>query len=114
MTGVAITPSVLVRVLDAADQVVTTSTLPVTVALGTNPAGGTLACGPATCTKNAEAGVATFDTLSISTVGTDYGLSATTTGGVTAAASVLFAITAAPAAPTDLSISLFSTGQFLR
>ena len=113
VSGAAITPAVTVRVLDAGSQVVTASTLPVTVALAVNPAGGTLACGPATCTKNAVAGVATFDTLSIATVGTGYALGATTTGGVTAAQSDVFAITAVPVAPTDLVITTLSTGHFL-
>ena len=113
VAGGTITPAVTVRVLDATGQVVPGSTLAITVGLGVNPAGGTLACGPATCTKAAVAGVVTFDTLSLATVGTGYALSATG-AGVTAAQSDVFAITAAPAPPTDLSISLFSTGQFLR
>ena len=81
--------------------------------LATNPAGGTLSCGPATCTKNAVAGEATFDTLSLGTVGTGYSLLAQS-GPLASATSSTFAITPVPAAPTDLTITTFTTGQFLR
>ena len=105
VVGVALTPAVTVRVLDAGSQVVPSSTLPVTIGLAMNPAGGTLACGPATCTKNAIAGVATFDTLSLNIAGTGYALSATAPG-VTAAQSAVFAITPVPAPPTTGTIEL--------
>ena len=111
--GATITPAVTVQVKDATGLVVTTSTAPITVLLTANPAGGTLNCGPPTCTKNAVAGEATFDTLSIATAGTGYSLGATAPG-LTSATPATFAITPGPAAPTDLTISIFTTGQFLR
>src|SRR2546427_2144 len=49
----------------------------VTVALGTNPSGGTLA---GTTTVTAASGVATFGTLSVDKVGTGYTLAAAATG----------------------------------
>ena len=64
-SGATMTPPVTVTVRDASSNMIPTSTIPVTIALQQNPAGGTLSCGPATCTKNAVGGTATFDTLSI-------------------------------------------------
>ena len=103
----------IVQVRDATGLVVTTSTAAITLTLATNPAGGTLSCGPATCTKNAVAGEATFDTLSLGTVGTGYSLLAQS-GPLASATSTTFAITPVPPAPTDLTITTFTTGQFLR
>ena len=92
----------------------TTSTAPVTVALQQNPAGGTLS---GTLTRNAVAGVATFNNLSVNTVGTGYTLSATTTlPDVTPDQTDFFVITPAslPSAPTaliTLSDTVASNGQ---
>ena len=69
----------------------TTSTANVTVALGTNPAGGTLS---GTTTVAAVNGVATFSDLSLDKVGTGYTLTASS-GTLTAATSNAFDITAA-------------------
>ena len=70
-----ITPAVTVRILDANNNL-TTSTANVTLAIGTNPGGGTLS---GTLTQAAVAGVATFANLSINNIGTGYTLAATST-----------------------------------
>ncbi len=94
--GATITPSVTVRIEDAAGTLVTTDTRSVTVALGSNPGGGTL---NGTKTVNAVGGVATFSTLSISNVGNGYTLVASATG-LTGATSNAFNITTTPPPPT--------------
>jgi hypothetical protein len=68
-----ITPPVAVSVEDANGNVVGNSTLPVTIALGTNPAQGTLS---GTTTVSAVNGIATFSNLSINNLGTGYTLAA--------------------------------------
>ena len=90
--GVSVSPSVTVRIEDASGNL-TTSTASVTVAIGTNPGGGTLS---GTKTVAAVSGVATFSTLSINLVGTGYTLSATATG-LTTGTSSTFNITVATA-----------------
>src|SRR5437867_4145746 len=77
VAGAAITPAVQVAVRDAQGNTVTTATTSITVAIGTNPASGTLA---GTKTVAAASGVATFSTLSLNTEGTGYTLGATATG----------------------------------
>jgi hypothetical protein len=89
-----ISPPVTVRVLDAANALVTTSTVPVTLALGNNPAGGTL---NGTLTRNAVNGVATFPDLSLAKAGTGYTLRASSPG-LTSANSATFVIIRGPAA----------------
>ncbi|MBI4422072.1 MAG: hypothetical protein HY560_14705, partial [Gemmatimonadetes bacterium] len=84
--GALITPAVQVAVQDAAGNTVTTATNAVTVAIGTNPAGGVLA---GTTTVNAVNGVATFSNLSIGQVGAGYTLSASASG-IAGAASTAF------------------------
>lgn len=90
--GATITPSPTVRILDQFGNL-TTSTANVTIAIGTNPAGGTLS---GTTTVAAVAGVATFNGLSINTAGTGYTLAASSTG-LTGATSSAFNITVGPA-----------------
>jgi len=75
--GSAITPAVTVQVEDANNNVVTTSTTAVAIAIGTNPAGGTLS---GTTNVNAVNGIATFSNLSINKTGTGYALAASSTG----------------------------------
>ena len=111
--AVAFTPPVTVRVVDATFTTVSTSTAPVTIALQANPAGGTLSCGPLTCTRHAVAGVATFDGLSVNTVGTGYTLGATSAGLAADQSQFFTVLTASPPPPSDLTITLFSTGMFL-
>src|SRR5204862_2602276 len=64
-------PSVRVTARDASGKTVTGYTGLITVAIGTNPSGGTLS---GTTSVNAVSGVATFSTLSINNAGTGYTL----------------------------------------
>lgn len=79
------------RVLDAGNNVVTTATNPITVALtpGTGTSGAVLS---GTKTVSAVAGVATFTGLSIDKAGTGYTLTLTATG-LSAATSSAFDVT---------------------
>src|SRR5213080_624194 len=92
--GAVNTPAVQVAVQDAQGNTVTTATTSITLAIGTNPASGTLA---GTKTVAAASGVATFSTLSLNLVGTGYTLTATATG-LTGATSSAFNISAGAAA----------------
>src|SRR5438045_4192464 len=74
--GAANTPAVRVTVQDAQGNTVTTATTSITVAIGTNPASGTLA---GTKTVAAVNGVATFANVSINNPGTGYTLTASAT-----------------------------------
>ena len=87
--GGVITPAVVVAVEDAQGNTVPTATNSITVAIGTNPGGGTLS---GTATAAAVAGVATFSNLSIDRVGTGYTLTAAATG-LTGATSAAFNVT---------------------
>ncbi len=96
--GASITPAVTVRVLDASDNLVSSSTASITVAIGNNAGpGGTLG---GTTTVSAAGGIATFSNLSIDKTGTAYTLTASSTG-LTGATSNAFNIT--PAAATHLA-----------
>jgi hypothetical protein len=92
----SITPAVQVSAEDASGTTVPSFTGAVTVAIGTNPSGGTLS---GTTTIAATNGVALFSTLSIDKAGTGYTLTAIATG-LTTATSAGFDVT--PAAPTML------------
>jgi alpha-tubulin suppressor-like RCC1 family protein len=83
--GQAITPSVQVAIQDAFANTVSSATNAVTLAIGTNPAGGTLT---GTTTANAVSGTATFANLSINQPGSGYTLAATASGltGITSGA----------------------------
>jgi len=72
-----ITPAVTVKILDQYGNIVSNSTTGVTMAIGSNPASGTLS---GTLTVNAVNGTATFSTLSINKPGNGYTLTATATG----------------------------------
>src|SRR5438094_651214 len=100
VAGAAITPAVQVAVQDAQGNTVTTATTSITVAIGTNPASGTLA---GTKTVAAVNGVATFSTLSLNLAGTGYTLTATATG-LTSATSSAFNISAGEAAKLVLTV----------
>src|SRR5262249_53778459 len=93
VAGALISPAVTVRVLDQFDNLVTGDGSNVTVAIGTNPGGGTLS---GTTTVAAVAGIATFSTLSINKVGTGYTLTAAD-GSLAGATSTTFNITVAAA-----------------
>jgi hypothetical protein len=66
VAGVSISPSIAVAIQDAFGNTVTSATDNVTIAIATNPAGGTLS---GTATVAASAGVATFADLSIDKAG---------------------------------------------
>jgi hypothetical protein len=94
VAGMAITPAVTVQVEDSANNIVTgDNSDEVTMAIGTNPGGGTLS---GTLTLTVHNGVATFSDLSINKSGTGYTLTATTVG-LTGDSSAKFDITPATA-----------------
>ena len=106
--GIALATQPKVAVQDAGGNTVTTDTSSVTLAIGTNPGGGTL-----TCTTNpltASAGVATFAGCKIDKSGTGYTLTATD-GSLTSATSGTFNITVGPAA--KLAFTQTPTGGVL-
>ena len=103
--GVAISPAVTVRVLDTFGNIVVGNTSAVTLAVGTNPGGGTLS---GTATQNAVAGVATFSNLWIDKVGTGYTLTAAD-GVLTGAISTGFNITPASAASLAFGVQPSNT-----
>ena len=86
--GTSITPAVAVELWDALGHTVADATDVVTLSLGNNPSGGSLA---GTLTRSAVNGVATFDDLSIDNAGAGYTLSATS-GTLAAATSEAFDI----------------------
>jgi hypothetical protein len=89
--GGIISPAPTVRVLDAYNNLVTTDDSDnVTVALGSNPAGGTLS---GTTTVTVSGGVATFSNLSINQIGNGYTLTAAS-GSLSGATSNSFNVTA--------------------
>ena len=94
VAGASISPAVTVTVQDAGSNTVTSSSASITVAIGTNPGGGTLS---GTASLNAVNGVATFTNLSINKTGTGYRLAASSTG-LTGATSSTFNVTAGAAA----------------
>src|SRR5213075_2803849 len=98
VAGVAISPAITVRVEDAFNNLVTSDTRNVTLAIGTNAGGGTLS---GTATVAASGGIATFSTLSINKSGTGYTLAATSSPSLTGATSSTFNIS--PAAPDHLT-----------
>lgn len=94
--GVKLSPAIQVTVRDAQGNTATAFAGNVTLAIGTNPAGGTLS---GTKTVAAVAGVASFTTLSLDKSGRGYTLSAAATA-LTEATSAAFDVI--PAAPTKL------------
>jgi hypothetical protein len=81
ITSVRYTPAglpVQVRVLDAAGDLITTSSASVTLSIGNGPAGATLS---GATTQAASSGIATFPTLSIDRTALDYTLVASTSSG---------------------------------
>src|ERR1019366_2542012 len=71
--GISITPAVTVQVEDVGGNVLTSSSDSITIAIFSNPSGGTLS---GTQTVSAVSGVATFSNLSINNLGTGYVLAA--------------------------------------
>jgi hypothetical protein len=103
VAGAAITPAVQVTAQDGSGNTATGFTGSITVAIATNPGGGTLA---GTATVAAVAGVASFANLSINRVGTGYTLTATGAGSATSSA---FNITAGTAAALVFSVQPTNT-----
>ena len=93
--GRPVRPAVVVAARDANHNVVTTFSGPITMAISTNPAVGTLT---GTTTVNATAGTSTFTNLIIDKAGTGYRLRASTNGGtINSLESNLFNVVASPA-----------------
>ena len=92
--GSIITPAVVATIQDVGGNTVTSSSATVSIAIGTNPGGGTLS---GTVSEPAVAGVTTFEDLAINKVGTGYTLITSSTG-LTSATSAVFNITVGPAA----------------
>ena len=89
--GATMTPAVTVAVEDANGNIETSdNATQVSLAIGTNPAGGTLSGGSAVTVAS---GIATFSGLSINTAGTGYTLTASSTPSYTGATSAAFNIT---------------------
>jgi hypothetical protein len=97
--------SPVVAIQDAGGNTITTSSASVTLALGSNPGGGTLSC-TGGLTRTAVSGVVTFTGCSINLAGSGYTLVASSSG-LTSATSSAFAVSA-PAAVLTL---LRSTGM---
>src|SRR5437667_305910 len=93
--GSTISPPVQVAARDGAGNTDATFSGTITVALGTNPSGGTLS---GTRSVAAVNGVASFSNRSIDRAGSGYTLTATATG-LTGATSASFTITAPPPPP---------------
>jgi len=87
--GSSISPAIAVSIEDASNTVQTSATNTITLAIGTNPGGGTL---NGATTVTAINGVATFTGLSINKTGTGYTLTAAASG-LTATPSGTFNIT---------------------
>ena len=99
--GATMTPAVTVAVEDANGNVETSdNATQVSLAIGTNPTGGTLSGGAAVTVSS---GIATFSGLSINTAGTGYTLTASSTPSYTAATSAAFNITSAVGPPAKLA-----------
>jgi hypothetical protein len=94
VAGTALSPAVTVTVQDAGGNTVTSSNALITLAIGTNPGGGTLS---GTVSLNAINGVATFANVSINKTGTGYRLVASSSG-LTSATSSTFNVTVGSAA----------------
>ncbi|MBZ0235218.1 MAG: hemagglutinin, partial [Deltaproteobacteria bacterium] len=97
--GQPLAPAVVVRAVDAFDNLATGFDGDVTIAIGANPGSSTLG---GTATVAAVAGVATFATLTLDRAGTGYTLTASST--VTGATSAAFDIT--PSVATRLAFAV--------
>jgi hypothetical protein len=98
VSAAAITPAVTVTIQDSNGNTVTTSSAPITVAIGINPSGGTLS---GTATVNAINGIATYTGLNIDDAGVGYTLIATSSS-LTQSVSTTFFIS--PGAAVKLAL----------
>jgi hypothetical protein len=103
--GSAISPAVQVAAQNDAGQTITSFTGNITVAIGTNPGGGTLS---GTTSAAAVNGVATFSNLSINKAGTGYTLTAASTG-LAGATSGAFNVTAGAVSASQSTVSASPT-----
>ena len=99
--GATISPPVTVRAVDASGNTAPLFTGAITIAIGANPGGGTLA---GTTTRTAVLGVATFDDLSIERAGAGYTLVASASG-LSSATSAPFDIAPGPASGATSTIT---------
>jgi hypothetical protein len=108
--GTIIAPAPQVAVLDGSGNAVPTATNNVTVAIGKNPGGGTLA---GTRTVAAVNGVATFSNLMVSNGGVGYTLTVSASGlvGATSEALNVVAVQITSSSPHNV-VSLGGTIQF--
>ncbi len=98
--GTVIAPPITVLVQDENGDTVAGDTSAVTLAIGTNPASGSLS---GTATVDAVDGVATFSGLSVDKIGAGYTLAASS-GALTSATSNAFDITAGAAAALQVTV----------
>lgn len=96
IAGDAISPAIVVRVLDAGGNLVTSYNSDVSLGIQTNPGGGTFIT-PAAATVAASGGIATFNNIAIDKSGVGYALQATSEN-LTPVTSAPFNITHAAAA----------------
>ena len=99
--GAAVTPAVKVAVEDANGNIETSdNATQVSLAIATNPAGGTLSGGTAVTVAS---GIATFPGLSIDKAGTGYTLAAASTPSYAGATSTAFNVVAGLGPPSKLA-----------
>jgi hypothetical protein len=107
--GAVISPSVQVSLEDGFGNVITSdNSTTVTLAIGSNPGGGTLS---GTLTQTAVAGVASFNDVSISNAGTGYTLSATSTPAHGTATSDPFDLAAAGSGKVAATLLTTNSGH---
>lgn len=100
VAGATISPDVTVTVQDAGGNTVTSSSATVNVAIGTNPAAGTLS---GTLSKQASSGVATFSDLSINRSSTSSYTLVASSSPLTSATSTGFVVSVG--APAQLAFT---------
>jgi len=107
VAGVTVTPGFVVQAQDASNNPISTFTGTVSLAIGTNPGGGTLS---GTTSVSAVAGVATFNAFSIDKAGTGYTVVASA-AGYTSGVSSAFNIAAGAASIMSKSAGDAQTGS---
>lgn len=105
--GATISPAVTVLILDAENNA-TVSNADVTLAIGTNPGGGTLS---GTTSVTAVNGTATFSDLSIDKIGSGYTLVASSRGLTSATSSLFNIISPASVTGTKTVSGVFNPGS---
>jgi hypothetical protein len=103
--GAVITPAMQVSAQDAFGNLATGFTGTITLAIGTNPGGGTLG---GTTAVGAVNGVATFSTVSIDKSGVGYALTANA-AGLTGTSSVSFTVSGGPATQLGFTVQPTNT-----